>query len=240
MTQTELTALQEYYAKLLIYQYVGMPKAFDTIKLIVNQMLCDGLFLEFDDAFNLDTAVGAQLTIIGNIVGVPRNVLGLDLNNTFFNFTRFDGSPASIGFNRYVTPVDADVIARWLTTASYTLNDFEMLALIRLKIIFNNQSLSYSQLKDALWDTFNGDINLDDPETEFTFFNFTRYYMRPESIGFNRYGDPDDDNIERWDQSSIMKIFYIVKQPYYNVVTVAQFLNILPRSMGVQAIVTQI
>ncbi len=236
-----LEELQEYYADLLIVQYKPKSKAYSTIKLVANQSLCDGLFLEFDVAFNLDTAVGAQLTILGKIVGVPRNVLGLDLNSTFFNFTRYAGTPASVGFNRYATPVDPDYIARWLSNASYVLNDFELNALIRLKIIFNNTFSSFSQLKIALYEVFSGNIDIVAPDMGMTYFNFTRYGTVPASVGFNRYTTlSDPDNIERWSQSSLMNLVYTVKQPYYNVVTVAQFLKILPHSTGVQTTVNQI
>lgn len=242
MTPAQLKIIQDYYANLLIYQYRGLPKAFQTIEMVVNQALCDGLFFLFPTAFNLNTAVGAQLTIIGAIVGVPRNVLGINPYAVYFNFTRSQGTPASNGFNRATTPIDPDFILRAQVQTTYTLTDFEMVNLIRLKIIYNNTFSSFSQLKKSLYNTFAGAIDIVSPDANRMFFNFTRARGVPASIGFNRASTPiDSDNIMRAAQYNwLMQLNYTVKQPYYVTVAIAQFLNILPRSIGVNVTVTQI
>lgn len=235
--------LQQYYVGLLILQYAGLPKFTQFIQLVCNSALMDGLLLEFPAAFNLQTAVGAQLTLLGQMVGAPRNVFGIAPFATYFNFTIYAGSPTSVGFNRYSTLVDASNIDRWQVDATYTLTDFELRNLIYLKIIFNNLSNSFSQLKNALYLYFQGAIDIIAPNQGENFFNFTRYTAQPPSIGFNRYSTlpaPDTDNIERWSQYQVKTLVYTVEQPYYNVVTIAQFLNIMPHSMGVKVIVNQI
>lgn len=235
------TQLQQYYVGLLILQYAGLPKFMQMIELVCNSALCDGLFLQFPEAFNLQTAVGDQLTLLGKIVGVPRNVIGINPFAVYFNFTLYAGSPTSVGFNRFATLTDADNINRWQSNATYTLTDFELLSLIYLKIIYNNLSNSFSQLKNALWEYFDGSINILSPDVSATYFNFTRFIGQPASIGFNRFATLTDQyNIERWSQHHIMLLSYTVKQPYYNVMSIAQFLNIVPHSMGVQVTVTQI
>jgi hypothetical protein len=247
MTPAQLTALQQFYSNLLIYQYRGMPKAYATIQMVANQSLCDGLFFEFPAAFNLNTAVGAQLTIIGKIVGVPRNIFGINPWATYFNFTRASSpNPASTGFNRATSPQDPDYILRAQVQYTYTCTDFELLNLIKLKIIYNNCFSSFSQLKKALWSYFNGAIDLIEPDNGKTFFNFTRANGTPASIGFNRAGSaPDPDYVMRTVQGggvqqSIMQINYSVKQPFYVVMMIAQFLNILPHSCGVGVTVTEL
>lgn len=69
MTDEEL---KEYYADLLIIQYQNKPKAYDTIKALVDGVIMNQLPLEVQAAFDLDTAVGAQLDIIGKYAGVSR------------------------------------------------------------------------------------------------------------------------------------------------------------------------
>lgn len=242
MTPEQLLLIQNYYANLLIYQYRGLPKAFQTIQMVVNQALCDGLFFLFPAAFNLNTAVGAQLTIIGKILGVPRSIFGINPYAVYFNFTRSQGMPASVGFNRATTPVDPDFILRAQVQNTYTLNDFEMLNLIRLKIIYNNTFSSFSQLKIALYNTFAGAIDISSPDSGMTYFNFTRARGVPASIGFNRATTlSDTDHIMRAASYNwLMQLNYTVKQPYYVVMTIAQFLDIIPRSMGVSVTVTEI
>lgn len=242
MTPEQILQMQQYYANLLIYQYRGLPKAFQTIQLYVNQAICDGLFFLIQNAFNLNTAVGAQLTIIGKIVGVPRQVFGIAPYAVYFSFTRSQGTPPSVGFNRASTPIDPDFFLRAQIQNTYTLTDFEMLNLIKLKIIYNNTFSSFSQLKIALFNTFSGGIDIASPGNNKTFFNFTRARGVPSSIGFNRASTPSDpDNFMRAsDYNWLMQLNYFVKQPYYTVVQIAQFLNILPHSCGVGVTVTQL
>lgn len=152
----------DYYVKTLIIQYRDKPKAIQTIECLVNTAYCDGLPLEFTDAFDLDSAVGDQLTILGRIVGVPRNVFGLDLTHSFFNFTRFTSLPASNGFARWGSPNNTILISRWQTTATYVTTDFELRALINLRIIYNNYFKSLGIIKDALWPIFGYNVSLID------------------------------------------------------------------------------
>ncbi len=65
----------EYYAKLLIIQYRDKPKAFATIKLLASLVVMDQLPNDVMSAFDIDTAVGAQLDILGKYAGVQRRAL---------------------------------------------------------------------------------------------------------------------------------------------------------------------
>lgn len=77
MTDEEL---QEYYANLLIIQYVGKTKAYDTIKALVYMPILNQLPVAVQDAFNLidgtTIAVGDQLDILGKYAGVTRSGQG--------------------------------------------------------------------------------------------------------------------------------------------------------------------
>jgi hypothetical protein len=72
MTNEELKA---YYASLLILQYKNKAKAQDTIEAIVDPLIMDQLPFAVQDAFNVDTAVGVQLDVLGVYAGVIRQVL---------------------------------------------------------------------------------------------------------------------------------------------------------------------
>lgn len=75
MTTQELI---NYYANLLIIQYIGKPKAYATIQALVKMVVMDQLPLAAQNAFNMDgTAIGVQLDVLGKYVGVTRN--GYDL-----------------------------------------------------------------------------------------------------------------------------------------------------------------
>lgn len=62
-----------YYANLLILQYVGKPKAYATIQAFATMPIMDQLPTQVQNAYNIDTAVGVQLDVLGKYVGVSRN-----------------------------------------------------------------------------------------------------------------------------------------------------------------------
>lgn len=65
--------LAEYYADLLILQYLNKPKAWATVKGTVLPIIMDQLPLAVQDAFSVDGSEGVQLDVIGDYVGASRN-----------------------------------------------------------------------------------------------------------------------------------------------------------------------
>lgn len=64
----------DYYADLLILQYKTQPKARATISALTEKVIADGLLLDVINGFNLLTAEGKQLDILGKYIGLSRNV----------------------------------------------------------------------------------------------------------------------------------------------------------------------
>ena len=64
--------LQIYYANLLIIQYRQKPQAYATIKATTKAAIINQLPLAVQNAFDLETAVGVQLDILGKYVVVVR------------------------------------------------------------------------------------------------------------------------------------------------------------------------
>lgn len=93
--------INDYYANLLIIQYHNKAKAQATIKLMARFLWANMLFLQIRDAFDWKTAVGKQLEIIGEWVGV----------NRFYDGQLFDFHPwfALIDWDQALT--DRDVIS---------------------------------------------------------------------------------------------------------------------------------
>lgn len=65
----------QYYSNLLILQYRGCPKARAHIQALVGPIVMDQLPLQVQDAYNLETAVGVQLDVLGKYAGISRVVL---------------------------------------------------------------------------------------------------------------------------------------------------------------------
>ena len=73
--------LIEYYQDLLIMQYHDKPKAREVIRVNIEEELCNLLEQKVKDAFDVDTAVGVQLDIIGKWVGIERIFKGQKYDN---------------------------------------------------------------------------------------------------------------------------------------------------------------
>ncbi len=73
--------LIDYYANLLILQYIGKAKAYATIQGLVTPVIMDQLPTQVMNGFNLtgaSPAVGVQLDVLGKYAGVSRNGYGFN------------------------------------------------------------------------------------------------------------------------------------------------------------------
>ena len=84
-------SIPEYYSSLLPYQTRGLPNAVRQVQLWCDLMTGEGLPQQVVTAFDLDTAIGAQLDVIGKYVGVARNV-GLPATRPYFGFWTYASS----------------------------------------------------------------------------------------------------------------------------------------------------
>jgi hypothetical protein len=79
MTTNELI---QFYSDLLIMQFRGKPKAVAHIKALVGISVMDQLPLLVQAGYEIETAVGVQLDVIGKYVGVTRSAVILSGNIT--------------------------------------------------------------------------------------------------------------------------------------------------------------
>ena len=137
------------YAGLLIKQYWEQPNAFAEISAQAStwETVRDGL-ASFGDAFDLDLAVGAQLDIIGKIVGISRT-LPFALAKIAFGFA---DNPNSRGFDSKFSPVANVAPFASKFDPVYTaleLNDADYRLFIRVKIA-RNIALPYLVVDDGV------------------------------------------------------------------------------------------
>lgn len=150
--------VKEYYANLLILQYRNKPKARETIKLGVDIYTGDGLLLQLADCLNIDIAVGAQLDIIGKILGCPRNVPGINNQTKYFTFHVDENS---LGFSTIGNPSNGVTKNRNNSIlATYTLRDEEYRLLLKFKAFLNVWRGDMGSMDRALYSVFGNTINL--------------------------------------------------------------------------------
>ncbi len=153
-----------YYVGLLIIQYHNEPKAMATIQLFAQELYANGILLDIQNAYNVDTAVGKQLDIIGKYEGVDRYYSLLNLED-YFSFQEYNEtatSPPRYGFSDYTT-YDGDnhngtLIYSEIIAQANALFDEDFRTLIKLKIIENNSNYSHQQIDNAIFDLFGTDV----------------------------------------------------------------------------------
>lgn len=155
---TEIANIENYYADLLIIQYRNKPNARATIKLGVDLYLADGLIFDFNNVLDIDTAEGAQLDLIGKILGVSRNIDGFTFNVDFFSFQKAapcygysDKNELSQGYwKRYKNSVGS----------SYSLYDDDYRVLLKFKALYNVRYGSWACMDLLYYRAFGNEITL--------------------------------------------------------------------------------
>lgn len=153
-----------YYVAKLALQYRGQPKAAATIALLVQAAVADFFYLQLQNCFNLDDAVGPQLDIIGKYVGVPRNI-GVPAAPPSFGFENAAGTANPRGFLRAAGGANLGV--SWIR-ANYSSGPKENLAdatyaqIIKLQIILNSNDGTLASIENYLNIFFEGQVNLVD------------------------------------------------------------------------------
>lgn len=165
MTTAEL---QDYYANLLIIQYFNRANARATVKAFAGEVIADQVIAAVRDAFDLDTAVGAQLDILGAYRGVTRFVFNFDLGKDFFNWPLYGTvSPGTFfGFALY-SMGDADISWYFFryqdgSAISYTMNDQEFRSVIKFRAQCDSSFLSVKEIDEILFAVFGTEVTLID------------------------------------------------------------------------------
>lgn len=189
----------DYYVDLLVLQYRGLPRARATIAIYVKQALGDMLAEQLGTAFDLDSAVGPQLDVLGKYVGVPRNI-GTPVARPYFSFSSSDGTIRPNGYNSALDPsVNAQAIfysALFLGTENTDLSDVAYLLILRLKIILNSNDGTLASIQAFLKEFFPGVVELtDNKDMTLTYVLSTRtpvsstvlqgYLPKPMGVGIN-------------------------------------------------------
>lgn len=160
----QLQTATDAYAQLLVLQYRGLPKADATIKILTKQALADLLLLQFGPAFDLDLAVGPQLDILGEYIGVSRYQQDI-LDLPYFGFKLYAGGGNVNGFTSYFGGVNTTgVFYRYSNQGvpNTTLTDAAYAFLLKLKIILNHADGTLSNIMESLNMFLPGQVQLID------------------------------------------------------------------------------
>lgn len=184
----EVNSLIEYYTNLLIIQYNGKPRAQETIRQLATIMMMDGVFFDVLNGFNIETAVGKQLDVIGQYTGVSRFVSGYNLDGffSFINYSEVDAPPVDrIGFSDYTdyeSKTGKTLTYPYVISSGFLLTDEDYRILIKLAIIRNNSNHSVGEINDGIFRLFGMALSADSRN-----LMDISYFAAPEIFGIVKY-----------------------------------------------------
>lgn len=174
----------DYYKNLLIIQYNNKKKAQDTVALHIKTMLQDGIICDVQDAYNLETAVGVQLDVLGKYVNLDRFYSSIEqLDDQFFTFTSYPTLDTDTAFGLTDYPnFDTDpggFLSYSEIGTQYTLNDDDYRFMIKLRILQNNIDHSEQSIDDGL----------------FAFFGLNLFFSTRNEMDIDYFINADDSRL---------------------------------------------
>lgn len=164
MTTEELI---EYYSDLLIMQYNNKPRAIATVQAYVGETVASQIIQQVSDGFDLETAIGEQLTMLGTYRNAPRTIFGLSLTKNFFAMPVYDEiDPESFfGFALYDTDPDPAwyfILYSDANNPIYNLSDSDLRTLIMYLAQVNSAYYGLGEIDNILFTYFGTYLTLDD------------------------------------------------------------------------------
>lgn len=164
-----LNQLTDYYAGLLAYLYRNQSNAVRQIQLYTKQVLGDYLSAQLETCFAVDTAVGAQLDIIGKYVGVARNIGDvIPSTQEYFGFELYQGGGNTHGFGDYTNSFTNAGFIFYLYQFSNgvpsLLTDEQYRIIIKLKIITNTSDGTLYSIQQAMASFLGGTVSVVDAQ----------------------------------------------------------------------------
>ena len=154
-----MNELIKYFVNLLILQYRNKPRAKGTIEALARQTFADStdkiLPIEVQNSYNLDTAVGTQLDVIGKYLGYDRN-LPFPINDNFV-YAEYDGSiNPDEGYAEYYEEKDTKPYLeyRYSSYDSLKVSDDTYRRILKMQSELKNKSLSLANIDEALKNNF--------------------------------------------------------------------------------------
>lgn len=157
-----------YYQQLLIIQYANKTKMAGTVAAMLSGtgatgLLANAIYTQVRDGFDLETAVGKQLDILGELIGPSRNIPGLDLSKSFIQITAYGA--VDMGTVVGISTYEETQPPSWYTM-SYedfvvdTLSDGDYRRVLQFLAAVQGCDYAYGTLDAICYNFFTGNVNL--------------------------------------------------------------------------------
>ena len=165
MTQLQqIQAATAYYASLLVIQYRGLPKASAQVQVQARAAIAEMILSQIGPAFDINTAVGNQLDILGKYIGVPRNI-GPGTSVTYFGYRLAAGGGNSHGYTSAAGGVNLTAIyyrANSNQRQASDLTDVQYRFVLLMKIVLNSTNNTMYSIQNYIAQFFPGLISVVD------------------------------------------------------------------------------
>lgn len=198
----ETSDLINYYVNLLAIQYKTLNNSQLTIQALAAEVVADQIFLQVEEGFALDTAIGAQLDILAGYVGAPREIFGYNPSIPYFALYGYsDSIPTNVGFASYSDT--SDPVDNWLSYSTsqttFVLSDGQLRSLIQYLIAVHGSDHTLKSI-DEILQTFFGqyatvaddeDMSIvythqsSDPNTLFSIINTLNRLPHPAGVAIS-------------------------------------------------------
>lgn len=162
---------KKYFSDLLILQYRNKPRAKATIETLVELTFSDTtgniLPIEVQNAYDIDTAVGHQLDIIGKYLGYNRQ-LNFHIDDAY-TFDEYDGSiTGSLGYSYYSQEKNTYPYLeyRYDRFEYYSISDATYRKVLKMLCLLRDKPLSLGYIDYALKEIFDDQIYVEEKAKE--------------------------------------------------------------------------
>ncbi len=151
-----------YYVNLLILQYRTKPKAEAHIQALVSALMLYDVAVAVRDGFDIDTAVGPQMDILGKYLGASRIIYGTAFTRAYFGYSEH-GTIAPYLFSPFMRHGDIIPDVQYYSgaesgTSLFALTDVEYRLILKLRILRNTQIPSVYNIDILIAQLFGANI----------------------------------------------------------------------------------
>ena len=163
MTTSDLIA---YYQGLLIMQYAALGNAMGTVQAVMTALIQNQIVQKVQDGFDLNTAIGAQLDILGTYRGVNRILYGIVPATNWSLIPYGDATPNSYsGWGLYADatpPTWTWISYNDLYSVATSLLDSQMRVLIQFSAAADSLAGGLGDYDNMLYSFFGTNVSLQD------------------------------------------------------------------------------
>ena len=177
----------EYYAKLLIIQYISKTKAPQHIRALVDILAVFELIENIKNGFSVENSVGKQQDIVCKYIGVDRTIKSTSFTRSYWGYAEYE-DVAPFDFYPYTSygRLAPDVQIRRYEESNqslYMLTDEELRFCMKMKIIQNNSNHSTKEIDEYIDRFFpNGGVYFFDHGDMAISYVFNQRYSRMVQI----------------------------------------------------------